>query len=84
MVIDHRNFDCCSTEVGYFVVIHLNALNIFNYIATATGKNNSLEKTLFARIIDGNLVYKSGESDFSVFPGLPVYITTILYLNSIY
>ena len=35
-----------------------------------TGKNSSLEKVQFARIIKKVLVYDSEESDSTVYPGL--------------
>ena len=39
-----------------------------------TGENGSLNKMQFARIINGALVYDSGESDSTVYPGLYSYI----------
>ena len=37
---------------------------------TGTGKGGGLEKTPFARIINGFFAYKNGESDSVVYPGL--------------
>ena len=66
MVIDQGKVDCCNTEVGNFC--YLTVHNCL-YVHTATDNGSSLEKRQFARIIDGNLVYESGESDYTVYPG---------------
>ena len=65
MVIDQDNLDCCNTEVSNF-----NCSQLIGMIHAATGKDDSLEKIQFARIIDESLVYQSGESDSTVYPGL--------------
>ena len=70
MVIDQDNLECYNTEVSNFVVIKLFLSDGDNCIHAATGKDGSLEKILFARIIDKNLVYENGESDSTVYPGL--------------
>ena len=64
MVIDQGNVDCCNTEVGNFCY-----LAVLNCLYVRTDNGSSLEKIQFARIIDGNLVYESGESDYTVYPG---------------
>lgn len=45
-----------------------------NYVHAGTDKTSSLEKIPFARIINGILVYDSGESASTIYTGL--YIAT--------
>ena len=40
-------------------------------------EGGKLKKTLFARIIDGNLVYERGQSRPTVFPGLSIQLCTL-------
>ena len=61
-VTDQEKFDCCSTEVS-------SAISDLN-LHSGTGKGGSLQKTQFARITNGTLVYKEGESDSTVYTGL--------------
>ena len=41
-----------------------------NYLHVGTGIDDSVEKIQFARIINGDLVYDSRESDSTVYTGL--------------
>ena len=64
MVTDQEKFDCCSTEVS---IASVNSNICQSYLGT--DKGGSLQKTQFARITNGRLVYEEGESDSTVYTG---------------
>ena len=71
MVTDQGRFDYYNTDVSCII----SNLNWFIYIYAGSGVDGSLERVPFGRINNGSLVYESGESQSTIYPGIP---TTII------
>ena len=68
MVIDQEKLNYYNTDVSV-IMYFLKLLQLWQ-LTTGTGEGLKLKKVQFGRIIDGKLMYESGESDFTVFEGL--------------
>ena len=67
MVIDQEKSDCCNTDVSYIISIHA----YVKLVIHIGDSNGNLSKVLFARIVNGSLVYEEGKDDNFVFGGKP-------------